>query len=114
MPFISIHTNTKLDDSKKSKIAEELGKDIEVVPGKNVGNLMVEINDQKYMVYSGSKDKETVYMSIRLHKATEMQVKEQLISLCYSILCRNTGIPEDNIYITIEEFDNWGALGKYL
>lgn len=114
MPFISVNTNVTLDDNQKLTIAKELGKEIEVIPGKNAGNLQVEINDQKFMVFGGDPANETIYTRICLHQAAEMEAKEKFILACYKVFCGVTGIPENNIYITIEEFDNWGALGRYL
>lgn len=114
MPFLAISTGKNLTPEAKQAITKNLGEIITVIPGKNVGNLMVEITDAAYMVFNGAKTDECLYMSILLHGAAAHEAKSALVEKCCAMLAEVTKIPVNNIYITVAEHANWGALGKYL
>lgn len=114
MPLIAIHTGKELAPETRSEIVDELGKIVTVIPGKNAGNLMTHFDDGAEMAFAGAKTDSCVYVDVKLHGASEHAAKTALVENCCAMLVSATGIPAENIYITVAEFPNWGALGKYL
>lgn len=114
MPYVLIQTGAALSPQTRQEIAAALGEAVTVIPGKNAGNLMLTIDAGADMVFAGKKTDECLYMDIRLHGAAAMDAKEKLVVGCYRLLTKATGMEANNIYITIQEFPKWGALGSYL
>lgn len=114
MPYVSLHTGATLPASLRQNIARDLGEIITVIPGKNVGNLMIAFQDGVDMVFAGSATDKCLYIDIKLHGAAEQEAKSKLVESTCAMLVKHTGIVAENIYITVQEFPYWGALGKYL
>lgn len=114
MPYVTITAGKKLTAEAKGRIVAELGKIITVIPGKNAGNLMTAIRDGAEMAFSEDRTDNCLHMDIKLHGAAAHEAKDALVRDCFAMLHAATGIPTDNIYITVAEFAYWGALGRYL
>lgn len=114
MPLIAVYTGRKLAAETKRNIASELGKIVTVIPGKNEGNLMVAVQDGLDMVFAGDASGDCLYADIKLHGASPHEAKDKLVTDCIAMLHAAAGVPTDNIYVTVAEFANWGAIGKYL
>lgn len=112
MPYIAVNVSTPLDAAKKEEIKSELGKLIELLPGKSESVLMVELDDAKSMYFRGAS-KSCIFIEIRLYKESPMEAKKEFTSKVFEMLERLTGIGKDDIFLNILEFDNWGAGGFF-
>lgn len=114
MPLVAIHTGATLSAETKQRIASDLGEAITVVPGKNAGNLMIAFHDGIDMVFAGAKTDKCMFIDIRLHGAASHEAKTALVDGMYALVMKATGLAANDIYMTVDEFPNWGAIGKYL
>ena len=114
MPYINIQTGATLAADTRQTIFKALGEVITAIPGKNAGNLMISITDNADMVFAGENTTRCMYVGIQLHKAAGHEEKTKLIEACYKLFTGATGMDANDIYITIQEFENWGALGAWL
>lgn len=114
MPYITLNTGMKLTDSEKNAIITRMGDIITVIPNKNIDNMMLHILDEQYMVFAGKQTESCIFMQIQLHLPATHAQKSKLVEDTIAMLSEITKIPASNIYLNIEEYDNWGALGKYL
>lgn len=111
MPFININVPIELDEAKKEAVKSELGKLIEVLPGKSESVLMIELNDAKTMYFGGEKTQLCALVDVRLYKESPIEAKREFTSKVFEMMERLLGIKPGNIFLNITEFANWGSGG---
>ena len=111
MPYIAVNTSKKLSDEQKDTLKAALGERIAVIPGKSEARLMVDIADGHTMYMAGEK-RELAFLDVRCFGATEFANKKAFTEAAFQAVQQTTGLPENAIYLTYNEFANWGTGGS--
>ena len=112
MPFVNITTAKKLDDSVKSELNLKIGELMPVIPGKNIDNTLLCINDGVSMFKSG-KPNDGVFVSVQCYKKSPEDSKKEFSEKIYSALKDILKIDGGCVYMNFTEFENWAANGNY-
>lgn len=107
MPYISFKTNHKLTLRQENIIKSKTGELISMIPGKSENSLMIHMKDDQIMYFRG---KETICMMIHvnLYKSAPFEDKKRFTEAMIKMVSDTTKIEPDNIYVTINEHENWG------
>jgi len=111
MPYIAINTSKPLSDEQKEQLKTVLGEKITVIPGKSESRLMIDISDSHTMYFAGEK-RELAYVDVKCYGTTEFENKKAFTEAAFEAIEQITGLPQDGIYLTYSEFENWGTLGS--
>lgn len=110
MPYIAINTSKPLSEAQKDQLKTVMGEKITVIPGKSESRLMIDISDGHTMYFAGEK-RELAYVDVKCYGTTEFENKKTFTEIAFEVVQQITGLPQDGIYLTYSEFENWGTLG---
>lgn len=111
MPYIAINTSKVLSDAQKEALKTALGEKISVIPGKSESKLMIDISDGHTMYFAGEK-RELAYVDVKCYGTTEFANKKAFTEATFEVVQQITDLPQDGIYLSYSEFENWGTLGS--
>ncbi len=114
MPYINVNTAPLLKENEKGQLKAKMGELITLISGKTEAVTMVSINDGCSLYMGGKALDKGAFIEIRLLGAAKMQEKEALTEAIFKAMKSMFGMPESDIYITIQEFDSWGFGGKLI
>ena len=113
MPYISVTTAKKLDDSTKAELNLKIGELMPTIPGKNSDNTLLSINDGIAMFKSG-KPNDGVFVSVQCYKKSPEESKKEFSKKFYEMLKDVLKLSDDScVYMNFTEFENWAANGNY-
>ncbi|MCL2816595.1 MAG: phenylpyruvate tautomerase MIF-related protein [Oscillospiraceae bacterium] len=112
MPYVSITTAKKLDDTTKNSLYSKIGEIMPVLPGKNIDNTLLAINDGVSMFMSG-KPNDGVFVSVQVYKKSPEDSKKEFSEKIYAALTDILKIDGGCVYMNFTEFENWAANGNY-
>ena len=113
MPYVSITTAKKLDDSTKNDLYSKIGELMPVLPGKNSDNTLLAINDGVSMFKSG-KPNGGVFVSVQCYKQSPEDSKKDFSEKFHGVLKDVLKLDgEACVYMNFTEFENWAANGNY-
>ncbi|KHD35940.1 hypothetical protein NL50_11750 [Clostridium acetobutylicum] len=112
MPFINSTVTVKLDKEKESTLKTELGKIIELLPGKSEDWLMVGFKDNYPLYFKGEKKDKAAFIEVKIFGSADKASKNKLVSEISSLMENELSIPKDCIYITVDEVSNWAWNGS--
>jgi phenylpyruvate tautomerase PptA (4-oxalocrotonate tautomerase family) len=112
MPYVGLNTSEKLSETQKEKLKSEIGRLITVIPGKTEEVTIVDISGGRSM-YKGGKAVPCAYVDIRVYTKADPEGKKQFVNGLFVVLDKDLGIPKDNIYMSVLEFEHWGDHGAY-
>ena len=113
MPFVSITTAKKIDGGTKAELNSRIGEIMPVLPGKNLDNTLLCINDGVSMFMKG-KPNDGVFVSVQVYKKSPEDAKKEFSKKIYEILKHILGLDSEScVYMNFTEFGNWAANGDY-
>ncbi|MGN1182504.1 MAG: 4-oxalocrotonate tautomerase family protein [Faecalibacillus sp.] len=107
MPYISFKTNHKLTLRQENIIKERAGELIQLIPGKSEKSLMIHMKDDQIMYFRG-EEAECMMIHVNLYGKYEYEDKKRFTEALIQMISETTRIQADNIYVTINEYENWG------
>lgn len=110
MPFINIKINKIMSEGQTISIKAELGKIIEIIPGKSESRLMLNFDDGCNLYFKGNKDPAAL-VEIQLYGKATKEIYDTFTQKISDILEKNLGIHSSRIYVKYEEVDFWGLNG---
>jgi phenylpyruvate tautomerase PptA (4-oxalocrotonate tautomerase family) len=111
MPYIQVNTSKKLNEQDKDAIKSKLGELISILPGKSESVLMVGVNDSDAMYFGGEK-KDLAFVDVRLFKESDFESKSRFTEAVFLFLKQKLGIAEENVFLSIGEYNTWGHNGR--
>lgn len=111
MPFIGTKVNVKVSKEQETQLKEELGRAIEIIPGKTEQWLMLELEDNCRMYFRGNQDSGMAFVEVKIYGKAEKRVLHELTGKICEIFEEVLGISSDSTYIKYEEVANWGWNG---
>ena len=113
MPFVSITTAKKIDAAKKSELSAKIGELMPVIPGKDIDNTLLCINDGVSMFKSG-KPNDGVFVSVQCYKQSPEDSKKEFSKKIYELLKDILALDSEHcVYMNFTEFETWAANGNY-
>jgi phenylpyruvate tautomerase PptA (4-oxalocrotonate tautomerase family) len=113
MPYIHLQTNKPLSAKQREAIKSRMGAIIDIIPEKSEAVLMLNLEGDLNMFFSG-KEKDCCYMAVKLHHKAPEQNKTQLVEKLFGIVAQELALRHEDIFITVEEHERLGANGRYL
>ena len=114
MPYICVNTTKTLTNDQKTQIKAGLGKHVSIIPEKSEEVLMVDIVDGKEMYLGGKLMDNCAYIDIRNHHTSDLELRKKFTEKVFEVMRDATGFKNEEMYLTISQFDYWGALGTQL
>lgn len=114
MPFVDVRISKIVSCEQKEMFKTQLGKAINVIPNKTESMLMIDIADGRELFFRGEKLQNGAYIKVNLYKEAPYEAKELLVKCIFEICGDIFGFGIDDIYISVDEFSNWGARGMWL
>jgi hypothetical protein len=111
MPYISTKTNTSIPKDKEIKIKNQMGKAIELLPGKSESWLMLSFEEECHLYFKGESDKDIAYVEVKLFGKSTKEAYDKLTYEIKNILHEELNIATDHIYVKYEEVSHWGYNG---
>lgn len=111
MPFIDSKITVPVSAEKKEVIKNELGKAISILH-KPERYLMVGINDNYDLWFSGKKLDKGAYVSVDVFGDVSAEDSNKMSGAICDVLENELGIPGDKVYVEYRETYNWGWNGS--
>ncbi|SCP95277.1 phenylpyruvate tautomerase MIF-related protein [Anaerobium acetethylicum] len=111
MPYMNVKTTAAIDAGKRETIKSELGKAIELIPGKSENWLMVSFEDNSIMYFKGSSERPLAYIEVKIFGKSSKDAYENLTKAITGIIHKELSIDPDCVYVIYEEISNWGWNG---
>ncbi len=112
MPYIETKTTVKVSREQEIKLKEELGKAIELFPGKNESWLMLNLIDGCHMAFKGTLEPDIAIVEIDIFGSSTDAAFDAVTDCVCTVLNNVLGIPKDRIYVKYREVDRWGWNGQ--
>ncbi len=110
MPFISFTTNHKLTLRQENDIAKKTGELITILPGKKEENLMLHLEDNQIMYFRG-EDIPCMMIAVKLYRSIDFESKKKFTEELTKMIKDTTNIDIKDIYVSFDEYQNWGKQG---
>ena len=110
MPFVSICSAMPISEEKKDFLQKEIGRLIEIIPGKNIDNCMTHMEGGSSIFMSG-KPAKALFCEVRMRGVAPKESKGQLTHELYELFSKELGA--EKVYIHFVESEEWGINGKY-
>jgi hypothetical protein len=112
MPYIQIVTSKELAPTTKINIKSKIGKIIDTIPGKTESVLMIGFFDKTELFYGGESKENAAMVSVNLHGSSGLPEKEALTEKLFLLMEKELDIVKEDMFLTINEYPNWGFQGK--
>lgn len=111
MPFINSKVTVKLSENQKESLKAQLGQAITCIPGKSEGWLMVGIEDEYCLYFQGNQNAPAAFVEVKIFGHASAKDFDRMTAKICEIYEKELGIPQNRIYVTYEEVENWGWNG---
>lgn len=111
MPFIDNKISLPVSDEKKDIIKNALGQFVSTL-GKSEQWLMVGIDDNYDLWFSGEKMDKAAYVSVALYGSCASDAYDRLTGQICTLYQDVLGIPADRVYVSYHPVHDWGWNGN--
>ncbi len=112
MPFIHTMTNTTVSKEKEELLRRQLGKAIEILPGKSERWLMLALSDGCRMAFHADADSAMAMVEVSLYGQASDDAKGALTAALTDILHDVLDIHPSYVYVKYTETNDWGYNGE--
>lgn len=112
MPFVDVKLTRKLNCDEEKAIKTELGKIIEVFPGKSESWLMCSIDADKKIWFRGDNSEDSAFIEVKLFGAVNPEGAEKFTAAICDYFNKFFGIEPSRIYVRFEGGSDWGWNGS--
>lgn len=112
MPYIQTKTNIPITEEQEFKLKSEIGKLIELYPGKTESRLMLGFEDNCRLWFGGKNDTPIAFVQVMLFgNEVNREGADKLTPAISKLLKDVLNIESNKIYINYSAFANWGSNG---
>ena len=112
MPFVDVKLTKKLNDTEALALKAELGKMIEVFPGKSEDWLMCNIESDKSIWFRGDNSSDSAFIEVKLFGSVSADSADKFTGLICNYFEAELGIPAARTYVRYEGGTDWGWNGS--
>jgi hypothetical protein len=113
MPYLQVSVSEKMDDIKIDELKAMFGRYISLLPGKSEEVLMLRIDDDETMFFSGISGK-CAMIQVHLYQASPRDAKKIFSAEVLQSFSSITGLPVDRIFMNFSEHTDWAAGGSLI
>ncbi len=110
MPYIHVKTNLTVTEGLQSRLTQELGQAIGLLPGKTEQWLMVQINPEQSIWMAGS-DAPAAMVEVSIYGTAPQDAYDQLTERITNILYDYLELDPQRVYVKYAECEVWGWNG---
>lgn len=114
MPYIDLKLTKKITVSEENAIKTELGKMIEVFPGKSESWLMCSVDSDKKIWFRGDASDDSAFVEVKLLGSVNSESADKFTALICDYLKKSLNIDPSRIYVRFEGGNDWGWNGSNL
>lgn len=111
MPYIGIKTTKEISKEAAEQIKAQLGRAIEVFPGKSEAWLMTELSGGHSMWMKGDNSRDCAFAEVKIFGKIEHSACDAMTGKICEILEKALSVSPDRIYVTYSGFSEWGWNG---
>ena len=111
MPYLEIKTSKVLEEELKDRIAADLEKAIELVPGKIGTGFELCFTDGADLRMGRRKLENGAYLSLAYFLPISDEILDTLNAELFRIVRDHLGVVDEDIYMTYREVQDWGVHG---
>lgn len=112
MPFINSKVTTKISTEQEQKLKTELGKAIELIPGKSEQWLMLNFEPEQRMYFQGDNSEDIAFIDVSIYGGEDREAFSKMTEAICRIFNEVLGISPDHIYVKYSPCTNWGWNGS--
>ena len=112
MPFIDIKFTKSISDAEAVALKAQLGKMIEVFPGKTEGWLMCNISAEQNIWFKGDNSADSAFAEVKLFGTVNPESADKFTGLLCDYLKNTLEIPSSRTYVRYEGGTVWGWNGS--
>ena len=112
MPYIRVRCNRPLTAETVKELQKELGKSIELFPGKTERWLMTDCEGDCALSLAGNADQPLAMIEVELLGAAKPDTYAAVTRNLTDLMERVAGIPGEGVYIKYENLEYWGWNGS--
>ncbi len=112
MPYIDVKLSKSISDAEATALKSELGKMIEVFPGKNESWLMCNIEDKRKIWFKGDNSEDSAFVEVKLFGSVSSEAADKFTGLLCNYLENTLRIPSLRTYVRFEGGNDWGWNGS--
>ncbi len=112
MPFIDIKLTRKISVEDETAIKTELGKIIEVFPGKNENWLMCCIDSDKKIWFRGDNSDDSAFVEVKLFGSVNSEAADKFTAAICEFFKNTLEIDSSRVYVRFEGGSDWGWNGS--
>ena len=111
MPFILSKVNVPISKEQEINLKSQLGKAIELVPGKSEEYLLTGFEDNYHLYLRGDDSKPIAYIEASIFGNERHYGYDLLTTEITRIFNEVLNIPPENIYVKYDDISVWGVNG---
>lgn len=108
MPYFDVYTTRHLSAECKKCLQQQLGRIIELIPGKSESWLMVQIHEDAYLSFAGSNAEPAAMVTLKTFGELEKEHYDLLTAEICSCLHEVLQTEPTRIYVAYEPVVHWG------
>ena len=112
MPYISVKSSKAISAEQEDRLQKEIGRAIEIIPGKDIDCTMTRIEGGCRLFMSG-KPANATFCEVRLLGEAPKDAKKELVGELYKVFTAELG-EIDSLYINIQQYPEWSSGGEYI
>jgi hypothetical protein len=112
MPYINVITSQSLSLEQKKTISQDFGAIIHFLPNKTEKTLMLDFCDGRSLFFSGQEMANGAYVDVRIYGFAGHAQAGEFTEKVYALLRERLGLKENEVYLTISQYNSWGSGGK--
>lgn len=112
MPFLNIKYSKEINKEQEEKIKTELGKAIEVIPGKSESWFMINFENNAHLYFKGKNSEPILFANLSVYGNVDSKYFNEFTKQATKIFVSNLDIKKENIYIKYDTTTNWGWDGE--
>lgn len=111
MPCVQIQFSGTISQTSEEFIQKELGKAIELLPGKTQQWLMLCFHDKCRICFAGTTDSPAAFVKVGVYGTAPEQAYEKLTKAITEVLQQELSVDSTRVYVQYEESRYWGWNG---
>ncbi|HBU12449.1 MAG TPA: hypothetical protein DEB31_06900 [Clostridiales bacterium] len=112
MPYVNISTTKKMNEDEKQTLLGQVGRAITLIPGKAAEGTLIKLDAGATLVKKGAEG-DLCMTQAYLYGESPHEAKDSFVREMFRYYTEEMGIPQKNIYISVEGCRNWGFDGWF-
>lgn len=114
MPFVVARTNVRLSRRQKEQLKYQMGKAMELVPGKSERDMLLTIEDEASMWLAGESVEPMAYVDAALFGTEDHAGYAEYTAAVARAFAQVTGMDPNRVFVRVEEIGAWSYGERYV